>query len=121
MNLADFRKLKAAMVLTASSNDGEALAAIRAANRILEASGLTWEGVFARTVTVISEMSGHVVGAVGDGEEDELDSLLEEALRRARPDTDFYAMLLDFQARRERGLPLSERQLAVVRRAAEEA
>lgn len=57
MKLADFNRLKLIMARTFSDNDHEALAAIRAANKILAGAGdLTWERVLSRTVTVINEV-----------------------------------------------------------------
>ena len=56
MKLAEFTKLKKLMGQTASENDHEALAALRAANRVLATNALTWERVLSRTVNVIAEV-----------------------------------------------------------------
>lgn len=56
MKLKDFERLKKMMERTFSDNDPEALASIRAANRILAAEGLTWDRIFGRTVTVVNEV-----------------------------------------------------------------
>lgn len=44
------------MMRTTSENDAEALASLRAANRLLASHHLTWDAVFARTVTVVNEI-----------------------------------------------------------------
>ncbi len=55
MRAADFARLKKMMALTASDNDHEALAALRAANAIIRSSGHTWPEVLERVVTVVPE------------------------------------------------------------------
>lgn len=52
MKLATFNRLAKMMALTFSESDGEALNAIRAANKILIEGELTWDNVFKRLVTV---------------------------------------------------------------------
>lgn len=56
MNLKTFDTLKKMMALTFSDNDPEALASIRAANRLLAKEALDWERVLSRTVSVINEV-----------------------------------------------------------------
>ena|SRR5579863_1637267 len=114
LSLKEFGRLKACMARTTSDSDPEALASIRAANAILVAHALTWEKVFARTVTVVSEMSGEVVTDEGG---DDLDHVFEMALDGASGS--FREMLLDIQAKHERGIPLTPRQMEVVREAAD--
>lgn len=46
-SVLDRRKLAAVLALTTSATDGEALAAVRAANRMLAAAGVTWADVLA--------------------------------------------------------------------------
>jgi hypothetical protein len=60
MNLGDFNKLKKLMMLTTSENDVEALAALRKANSLLKAASVTWDRVFARTVTVVNEFEAGI-------------------------------------------------------------
>jgi hypothetical protein len=52
-----FRRLQKSMALTASAVDAEALAALRAANKILADNKLTWADVFGRLVTVDVEQA----------------------------------------------------------------
>lgn len=52
MNLADYRKLRKLMALTVSSNDAEALAALRAASALMLRGGVTWDTFFDRTVRI---------------------------------------------------------------------
>jgi len=52
MKLKDFNQLKKIMALTLSKNDAEALASLRAANKIIEKSGVTWERFFERAVRI---------------------------------------------------------------------
>ncbi len=52
MKLYDFNRLVKFMELATSSNDGEALNALRMANKLLEANKVTWAKVFGRLVTI---------------------------------------------------------------------
>lgn len=52
MNLNEFSRLKVLMSKTKSADDSEALDAVRKANAILAACGLSWTQVFDRTVRV---------------------------------------------------------------------
>ena len=56
MNLKTFDTLKKMMALTFSDNDPEALASIRAANRLLVKEGIDWQRVLSRTMNVINEV-----------------------------------------------------------------
>lgn len=111
MNLAEYNQLRKLMAMTASENDGEALGAIRAANRLLARNGLIWKMVFDRLVTVVNPVGG-------DAEDSGLgDEIFERALRGARGD--FRDMLLSIQAQWKNGAELSPRQQAAVLKAAE--
>lgn len=48
----DLAKLRKLMAMTASKSDGEALTALRMANKILESNQLAWKDVFDRAITV---------------------------------------------------------------------
>ncbi len=52
MKLKDFNQLKKIMDRTLSENDHEALASLRAANKIIEKSGVTWGRFFDRAVRI---------------------------------------------------------------------
>ena len=52
MNLKDFDRLRKTIGMTTSASDGEALNALRAANKILADNKVTWEDVFKRLVTI---------------------------------------------------------------------
>ena len=117
LSLKEFTTLKALMARTTSDADPEALAAIRAANRILAAHKLTWAAVFARTVTVVSEITGEMINLRENDDNYRLDDkTIDAALEAALDSTSgtFREMLLDIQAKHERGIRLSEKQIAVV-------
>lgn len=94
MSLKEFQRLKKLMASTMSDNDGESLAAIRAANKLLTGNGLSWERVFARTVTVISEMTGNPIASSSKTDEE---LMFEEALDGT--DGTFRQTLLDIYER----------------------
>lgn len=52
ITLAELDLLKRIMEMTFSTQDGEALAAVRKANKILQKYSLTWAEILTRTVTV---------------------------------------------------------------------
>lgn len=52
MKLAAFNKLKKIMDRTLSENDHEALASLRAANKIIADAGVSWERFFDRSVRI---------------------------------------------------------------------
>jgi len=52
MTLGDFNKFKKLMAQTTSSNENEAIIALRVANAILERNGLTWERVLDRSIKI---------------------------------------------------------------------
>ncbi len=61
MRRADFERLKKIMDRTRSENDHEALASLRAANRIIEASGVSWERFFEKMVRIEVEENPETV------------------------------------------------------------
>jgi len=61
MRRADFERLKKIMDRTRSENDHEALASLRAANRIIELSGVSWERFFERMVRIEVEENPETV------------------------------------------------------------
>ena len=56
MKLADFNRLVKFMEMTTSTSDGEALNAVRAANKLLAANNADWKKVFARLITIEVEV-----------------------------------------------------------------
>lgn len=52
ITVKEFNKLSKMMGLTMSDQDGEALNAIRLANKVLKDNKLTWDDVFKRLITV---------------------------------------------------------------------
>lgn len=117
MNLKDFQLLKKLMAASTSPADAEALSAVRAANALLAKNGVTWEKVFARTVTVIDELSGREVRP-SEGEPFGLDAnaLFETALDRTHGS--FRETIADIYSRYERSGRLTDAQWDIVRRAA---
>lgn len=118
LSLKEFQQLKAFMARSASDSDAEALTAIRMANRLLAQHSLTWDKIFSRTVTVISELTGEPI-AVGQADGDDFESTFEKALSSASGS--FRDLLLDIHAKYQRGEALSPRQRQVVENAAERA
>lgn len=116
MNLKEFQQLKKLMAMTTSDSDYETVSAIRAANKLLAQHSLTWDKVFSRTVTVISELTGQPVDAADDDLEDTFQTALDST-----PEGSFRDTLLDIYAKHGRGEPLSPRQRQVVEDAAERA
>lgn len=55
MSLKEFGQLKKFMMMTTSGSDSERLQSIDHANRLLAKHSLTWDMVFAKTVTVVNE------------------------------------------------------------------
>ena len=116
MKLADFERLKKIMDRTASPEDGEALASVRAANRILAAEGLTWTRVLSRTVIVVDEVEPaprRDDDKRPSGAADAISSILDEAERTASGKTtmDFIA---DLRRQHEEKGWLSPKQVAAL-------
>lgn len=59
MNLKTFGTFKKLMERTTSDSDAEALTALRAANRLLAAEGLSWTRVLDRSIRVVAEYEEH--------------------------------------------------------------
>jgi hypothetical protein len=119
MNLRDFAALKKCMRRTTSDNDPEALASIRAANRLLAASGVTWDDVFARTIAVLwpVEVMNGSDGEAALAPDDDLDALLGAALTNVAHGS-FRDTILDIERFYRTHGHLTERQRGVVERAA---
>lgn len=118
MKLDDFRKLKKLMEQTTSDSDGEAVNALRAANRILKRENLTWTRVLDRSVSIAVPFESAKT-ATGKIDEDDLDAMFEVALEHASGG--FRDMLEDIHDQWERRRSLSPRQRQVVVEAAERA
>jgi hypothetical protein len=122
MKMATFNKLKKMLSLTVTENDHEALAAIRAANRIIVEEGITWERVLNRTINVIAEVETDpeqqrpATNGEAPAVRREIDDLLDKAEDR-KPDNEFVASLRE-QWDRKRWL--SERQIDALRKVADE-
>ncbi len=127
LSIRNFNVLKAAMARTASDNDAEALASIRAANKILMSHGYTWSMVFQRLVRVVQELEIDGEPEYDDGthhghlhNDGELSDAFRTALDDARPGS-FRDTLLSIQAQYEDTGRLTERQREVVMDAARRA
>jgi len=108
---SEFDKFVKMMALASSDSDGEALAALRGATKILVSHGYTWEMLLRRRVTIVNE--------VEDGGTVDSDLEVDLALRGAAGS--FRDTLLSIQAQYENGGSISPRQRAVVKDAAERA
>jgi hypothetical protein len=101
----DFDKLTLCLNLTLSDQDGEALAAIRGANRILERYNLTWERVW---YDIENRMYDEVVSRIPTVPE-----ALAELLTLLKPSS-FRTLISGFQKRWDDRGDLTERQREVV-------
>ena len=108
MKLADFNRLKKTLERTFSENDHEALASLRAANRILQADSLTWERVLNRSINVIAEFEA------AHDDPSEIDDLFEEAARRAWRETELFVMSVH-EYYREKGFITDNQRMALKR------
>src|SRR5512139_2014798 len=79
--LAQFTRLEKFMGLTMSEHDGESLAAIRQANKILVAYKITWQDVFKRLITIDVEEAEPQPKTQSSDQKEEID----EAFRILRP------------------------------------
>ncbi len=111
VNLKDFTKLKGLMAMSNSDVDNEALQAIRAANRLLIANGMTWELIFSRTVRVINEVEE------APHRDDDLAASFDLALRNATGT--FRQTLESIREQYEARGWISPKQRAMVENAAE--
>lgn len=91
ISLADLNQLRKLMGMTGSDADGEALNALRMANRLLKKSDLTWTDVLNRCISVTTVNSGYQAqGASGDDGFDEernegnLDDMIQNAFDELR-------------------------------------
>lgn len=116
MKLDDFKRFKGMMEMTTSTNDHEALTALRSANRLLEKEKLTWTRVLDRSVSVDIGFES-AASAQGRTDEDEMEALFEAAMRNAKGS--FLEMLEDIHEQWETRHSLTPRQREVVVEAAE--
>ena len=117
MRVADFARLKKMMSLTTSENDGEALAALRAANKIIAASGTSWQRIFDRLVTIENPIEAAVdEDAVRRVDKASVDVAFEAALAKVPPGR-FRDFLLDLEAKWQRTNYLTPDELAAVENA----
>src|ERR1700675_4984262 len=90
MKITTFRTFQKIMAQTISTNDAEALNALRAANAILAKEELTWERVLNKTVNVVNEFEPDPEGEhptdkrAGMSRKQADENLLDEAERAAR-------------------------------------
>lgn len=106
MTLTDFNQFKKLMTLTISDNEAEALASIRAANKLITRNGLTWVMVLDRVCKVVEDIT-----PVGDPDDDFRDSL-EIAVRSSTGET--HRAMLSIQENWEEKGYVSPRQRAYV-------
>lgn len=83
MKVADFVQLRKLMMMTTSASDNEALTAIRKANEVVRRSGVTWEDVFARLVTVEPGVEAAPAESGGDPDAGPSAAYLAELLEEA--------------------------------------
>lgn len=97
MNLADFNKMKKCMDRTFSENDAEALASIRAANKLIAAQGdgLDWSKVLDRVIRLDVESSTAYDRDPRDDRDDHVEPSKEE--RDARVNEAFQTVLDDLK------------------------
>lgn len=115
MKLDDFRRFKGMMERTTSDNDHEALASMRAANRLLVREGLTWTRVLDRSVSINLPFET-AADAHGEPDRDEMEALFEQAMEGANGE--FRDVLESIHEQWERKHWLSPKQRQVVEDAA---
>jgi len=79
MKLADFARFKKFMELTMSDNEGEALSALRMANKLIKSEGLTWTRVLDRSIQIVPQFEDKNESEHGVTE-DELEAMFEAVL-----------------------------------------
>lgn len=117
MNIKEFRLLQKLMAMTTSPVDGEALMAIRQANRLLGEASLTWEKVFAKTVTVVAEVEADPEPKVNDPDAARIDSLFATIEDRELPDG-LDKFVESLQEQWEKNRSLSPKQTAALEKIA---
>lgn len=120
MKLEAFERLKKMMKLTTSDVDAEALAAIRAANRVLADHALTWEKVFGKLVRVESGEPEVEAAPEERSERDEIRGWFDE-IEESDPRGSFADFVADVKRQFERTGSLSHAQKGALRRAVERA
>lgn len=118
MKLDDFRRLKKFMALTTSDNDNEALQALRQANKVLSAHGLTWPAILDKTVTVKNEMEQMPIEPSAQREGERIDKAFQTALDRI-PRGTFRDFILSLEKQWHETRHLSPAQRDAVIRAAQ--
>lgn len=117
MKLSDFVKLKKLMAATASTSDGEALNALRAANKMLVANNLDWPRVLDRVCHVMPDVESAPEDASHrrDPEEDSVKERVEAAFEVVGvPDGTFGEMILSFRRQWDERGTLSPKQRQVL-------
>jgi hypothetical protein len=117
MNLKDFHRFRTALEITATSNhDGEVLAAIRLANRLLKADGQTWTKLLQGKTAVPAADDSAYASFAEDAGDDIADMIahLEKRIPRSNP---FFNWVISIREYYERHDGLTDGQLAALRRA----
>ncbi len=110
MNEADLDKLTKLLALTASDIDGEALAAIRAANRLLSRNKIRWEAVLAPKETPHKQQPW-------ERHDQEIETLFDDAFAKGVTGS-FGDFLKSLYSQWETKRSLSPKQMAALRKAA---
>jgi len=101
ISLADLTQLRKLMGMTGSDADGEALNALRMANRLLKKSDLTWSDVLDRCISVTTVNGGYQAqGASGDDgfDEERNEGNLDDTIQNAFDELRGVSMSASFRA-----------------------
>jgi len=79
LSVKEFQTFKKFMMLTTSSNDAEALAALRRANTVIAKAGVTWDQVLSRVVKIDVPFES----ASDEDASEVIEALFDEALQNA--------------------------------------
>jgi hypothetical protein len=117
MDLKDFALLKKFMMMTTSSQDGEALAAIRKSNAILAKDNRNWQEVLDQVVSVSAAASG-TTSAAPPGPmsktPEEIQNALQFLLDKLQPGNTFRDFVLSLEEQFTNRAFLSQRQIEVL-------
>jgi hypothetical protein len=119
MTLKEFERLKAFMMMTTSSNDGEALNALRMANALIAKDNRNWQEVLEQLVSVTSEAKYEAQRAAAQPRAmsrtpDEINAALEFMLDALPPSSSFRSFMESLHAQWEARQYLTERQIEVL-------
>jgi hypothetical protein len=117
MDLSSFHRFRTALEITASSeHEGEVLAAIRLANRLLKADGKTWTELLQGKMNATAPDKDYAAYTTG-GETEEIIDMLHWLDRSVKRDSTFRSWVDNVMNYYEQHHSLTDGQIAALRRA----